>query len=338
MMGIFKNKGRQAAEYVSDACATRLEKLGEDELFRFAPRAPEEGESAREAGCSYWRGTLRAFWRNRTAAALLCVSAAALLFLAVQPHLPGQKLPGVIYNDTVTGIQIRNAAPGGEFWFGTNSIGQDLWSLVWQGTRNSLFIGFAVACAEALVGVTAGVLWGYVRRLDGLFTELYNVFDNIPQTLVLILISYIMRPGMGTIIFALCLTSWLTMARFVRNQVVILRDREYNLASRCLGTPSRRIVLRNLMPYLVSVITMRMAMAVPAAIGGEVFVSYIGVGLPVTTPSLGNLITSGIDKMMEPALRYQLLIPTAVLSLITVSFYVIGNAIADASDPRSHEA
>ena len=305
-------------------------------LFGFAPYAPEEAEATADTGYSYWRSTLRIFFMNRTATVFLCVIAFVLLFTYVQPHLPNQKDPVLIYNNPETGIQIRNMPPGDEFWFGTNSIGQDLWSRIWQGTRTSLFIGFTVACVEALLGVIIGILWGYVRKLDFFFTEMYNIFDNIPQTLVLILISYILRPGLATIIFAMCLTSWLTMARFVRNQVVIIRDRDYNLASRCLGTPTRRIVARNLLPYLVSVITMRMAMAIPLAIGSEVFISYIGIGLPVYMPSLGNLITSGIDKMMEPALRYQLLFPTAVLSVVTISFYIIGSAFADASDPKNH--
>jgi oligopeptide transport system permease protein len=94
--------------------------------------------------------------------------------------------------------------------------------------------------------------------------------------------------------------------------------------------------MKNLLPYLVSVITMRMAMAIPFAIGNEVFVSYIGLGLPLAIPSLGNLINSGIDKLMEPALRYQLIFPTIVLSMVTISFYIVGNAFADASDPRNH--
>ena len=179
-------------------------------------------------------------------------------------------------------------------------------------------------------------MWGYVRKLDTFFTELYNVFDNIPQTLVLILISYIMKPGIGTIIFALCLTGWLSMARFIRNMVVIIRDRDYNLASRCLGVPTSRIVTKNLLPYLVSVIALRMALAIPAAIGNEVFVTYIGIGLPTDIPSLGNLIQAGRLVMSEPTLRYQLLFPVAVLATITISLYIVGNAFADAADPKNH--
>ena len=238
----------------------------------------------------------------------------------------------------LTGILglLVNQAPSAEFWFGTNSIGQDLWARTWAGTRTSLGIGFAVACFEALFGTTVGVLWGYVRKLDLAFTELYNIFDNVPQTLVLILISYILRPGVGTIVFALCLTGWLDMARFIRNQVVIIRDRDYNLASRCLGTTTPRIVLKNLLPYLVSVITLRMALAIPSAIGNEVFVTYIGIGLPTDTPSLGNLVQAGRLLMSQPNLRYQLLFPTAVLAVITISLYVVGNAFADAADPKNH--
>ena len=222
------------------------------------------------------------------------------------------------------------------FWFGTNNIGQDLWARVWSGTRTSLFIGFIVAFVEAMVGIFVGVLWGYVRKLDRLLTEVYNVVDNIPNTIILILISYIMKPGLKTLVFAMCLTGWLGMARFIRNQIVIIRDRDYNLASRCLGTGTSRIIVKNLLPYLVSVITLRMALSIPGAIGSEVFITYIGLGLPVDLPSLGNLINEGRKLITSASLRYQLIFPAVVLSIVTISFYIIGNAFADAADPKNH--
>ena len=233
-------------------------------------------------------------------------------------------------------IELRILPSEHAFWFGTNNIGQDLWARVWSGTRTSLFIGFVVAFVEALVGIFIGVLWGYVRKLDRILTELYNVIDNIPNTIILILISYIMRPSLQTLIFAMCLTGWLGMARFIRNQIVIIRDRDYNLASRCLGTSTWRIILKNLLPYLVSVITLRMALSIPGAIGSEVFITYIGLGLPVDTPSLGNLINEGRKLITSAALRYQLIFPAIVLSIVTISFYIIGNAFADAADPKNH--
>ena len=233
-------------------------------------------------------------------------------------------------------VELRILPSEHSFWFGTNNIGQDLWARVWSGTRTSLFIGFVVAFVEALVGILIGVLWGYVRKLDRLLTEVYNVIDNIPNTIILILISYIMKPSLQTLIFAMCLTGWLGMARFIRNQIVIIRDRDYNLASRCLGTSTWRIILKNLLPYLVSVITLRMALSIPGAIGSEVFITYIGLGLPVDTPSLGNLINEGRKLITSASLRYQLIFPAIVLSIVTISFYIIGNAFADAADPKNH--
>ncbi|MCL1913681.1 MAG: ABC transporter permease [Eubacteriaceae bacterium] len=233
-------------------------------------------------------------------------------------------------------MQLRNLPPSKEFIMGTNSIGQDMWSRTWSGTRTSLLVGFAVACIDATLGVVMGIVWGFSRKVEWIFTELYNVFDNIPQTLVLILVSYVLRPSVPTIILALSVTGWLMTARFVRNQVVIIRDRDYNLASKCLGTTLWRIVAHNLAPFLVSVITLRMAMAIPVAISDEVFVTYIGLGLPLNIPSLGNLVISGIDKILEPTLRYQMIFPAVILCIVTVSFYVVGNAFADASDPRNH--
>ena len=237
---------------------------------------------------------------------------------------------------TIGEAELRVIPSEHAFWFGTNNIGQDLWARVWSGTRTSLTIGFIVAFFEALIGITIGVLWGYVRSLDRILTEIYNVVDNIPNTIILILITYILRPGFGTLVFAMCLTCWLGMARFIRNQIVIIRDRDYNLASRCLGTGTRKIIMKNLLPYLVSVIMLRLALSIPAAIGNEVFITYIGLGLPVDIPSLGNLINEGRKLITSEALRYQLIFPAIVLSIVTISFYIIGNAFADAADPKNH--
>lgn len=309
--------------------------LSDEELFSFAGFDAGAAERGGYSNYSYWGATVRAFLQNRTAVFFLCLMALVLAFTFIQPYLPNQRDPLLVHNND-WGLPLNNIPPGEEFWFGTNAIGQDLWARIWAGTRTSLFIGFSVAVVEAVVGILVGMLWGYVRKLDFFFTELYNVLDNIPQTLLLILISYVLKPGVSTIIFALSLTGWLGMARFIRNQIIIIRDRDYNLASRCLGVSTGRIVRKNLLPYLVSVITMRMALAIPSAIGNEVFVTYIGIGLPVDTPSLGNLIQTGRGLMTVSSLRYQLFFPVIVLAVITISFYIIGNSFADAADPKNH--
>ena len=314
----------------------RYKDLSEKELFAEAEVNASDAEKGGYSNYSYWGSTVQTFLQNRVAVFFLVVLALLLAFTFIQPLLPNQRSAKTINNDPETGIQIINREPDSEYWFGTNSIGQDLWARCWAGTRTSLGIGFAVAGVETLIGMAIGLLWGYVRRLDSFFTELYNVCDNIPQTLLLILISYILKPGVGTIIFALCLTGWIQMARFIRNMVIIIRDRDYNLASRCLGVSTGRIITRNLLPYLVSVITLRAALAIPAAIGNEVFVTYIGIGLPTDIPSLGNLVQAGRLLMTQANLRYQLLFPTAILAVITISLYIIGNAFADAADPKNH--
>ena len=332
----------QKTDQLSDALSSQLEReltaadMTDDELFSFAGFDAEQAERGGYSNYSYWGATLRAFFKNKVAVFFLIVMVATLAFTFIQPYLPGQRDP-ITINFAENGRTLANLAPGEQgYIFGTNNLGQDIWARIWSGTRTSLFIGLSVAVVEAVIGILMGVLWGYVRKLDFFFTELYNICDNVPQTLLLILISYIMNPGVSTIVFALCLTGWLGMARFIRNQIIIIRDRDYNLASRCLGTGTGRIIFKNLLPYLVSVITMRMALAIPSAIGNEVFVTYIGIGLPLDTPSLGNLINAGRQVMMVPALRYQLFFPVIVLAVITVSFYIIGNAFADAADPKNH--
>lgn len=307
-----------------------------ENLFEFAGYDDREAERIGYSNYSYWRSTWQVFIKNRVALFLLILISIMLFFTVIQPYLPNQKLPTKIYIDEETKMQLRNHPPDSEFWFGTNSIGQDLWARIWSGTRTSLLIGIIVGIWEAFAGILIGALWGYIRRLDRPITEIYNVINNIPTTIILILLTYIMRPGLITMIFAMCMTGWLGMARFVRNLIIIIRDREYNLASKCLGTPTRRIVTKNLLPYLVSVIMLRIALAIPAAIGYEVFLTYIGLGLPVSIPSLGNLINEGRNVMLSPSARYQLIFPAIALSIITISFYVMGNAFADAADPRNH--
>ena len=335
-----REKSKQLEDQLNAAQAQRRtgwENLPEDELFTPAGFSEEQAEATASSNYSYWGSTFRAFFKNRVAVLLLVALIAVVAFAFLQPYLPGQVDPNLCAVDPATGIQYRNIAPGEKgFIWGSNAIGQDLWARIWAGARTSLTIAFFVALIEAVVGITVGVLWGYVRQLDFFFTELYNICDNVPSTIILILISYVASPSVQTLILGMSITGWIAMARFIRNQILIIRDRDYNVASRCIGTPTSRIVVRNLLPYLVSVIMLRMALTIPAAIGSEVFITYIGLGLSVEVPSLGNLINDGRKVMMQAGLRYQLLYPTIILSFVTIAFYLIGNAFSDAADPKNH--
>lgn len=307
-----------------------------DDLFAKADYDASQAERIGYSNYSYWGSTLRVFLKNKLAVGLMIFLVVLLLFTFIQPLLPNQKTPTAIFKSPETGIQLRNVQPNSEFWFGTNDIGQDLWARIWKGTRVSLFIGLCVAITNSVIGITLGSAWGYARKMDWLFTEIYNLFDNIPYTILRMLLLYIMRPSLKTMIFVMCLTGWIGMSKYIRNQILIYRDREYNLASRCLGTGTKKIITKNLLPYLISVIMMQLALSIPGTIGWEVFLTYIGLGLPLETPSLGNLVNEGRVLMQSPALSYQLWFPAAVLSIITISFYVLGNVFADAADPRNH--
>lgn len=305
-------------------------------LFEFKTHNGANLQNRGYSNYSYWKSTIKVFKSNPVAISFFYLMIFLICFTVLQPLLPNQKSPTEIFIDPDTNFQIRNRPPDREFILGTNSIGQDLWARIWSGTRTSLIIGILVGLWQAIVGIIVGALWGYVEKLDTLINEIYNILNNIPTTIILVLLTYIMRPGIATMIFAMCITGWLGMARFVRNQIVIIRDREYNLASRSLGTPVARIIYKNILPYLVSVIMLRMAISIPAAIGSEVFLTYIGLGLPISTPSLGNLINEGRGVMMVRSLRYQLIFPAIILSAISISFYIVGNQFADSADPRNH--
>lgn len=311
-----------------------LENPGEQNLFRFVAFDARRAEKTTLVGYSYWKSTFHVFMRKRFSRYLLVFLCLLLLFVLIQPFLPGQKNPLTIFkagNDAIS-----NHKPSADFWFGTNAIGQDLWSRIWSGTRTTLLIAIVSVSINAVVGIVIGAMWGYLRKLDKVFTELYNVLNNVPSTVVRMLITYILKPGVLTMVFVMCITGWLPMAKWIRNLIMIVRDREYNLASRCLGTPTRRVIVRNLLPQLVSVVMLDSAMSIPDVIGSEVFLTYIGLGLPVSIPSLGNLINDGRKVMMVPSQTYQIIFPSIVVAVITISFYALGNAFADASDPRNH--
>jgi len=234
-MGMFgpsrmERLGKSINEHTSAQLeAQAAEERGDAWLFDFAPHNTADAERSGYSNYSYWHSTFRIFWNNKLARCLVIFLGLLLAFTFIQPYLPNQIDPNLIHYDE-GGNLMKNFAMGQDgFIFGTDNLGRDVWSRVWFGIRTSLFIGFVVALSECAIGITVGVLWGYVRKVDRLFTELYNIVDNIPRTIILILISYILRPSMSTLIIAMCFVGWLPMARFVRNQIVIIRDRDYNL-------------------------------------------------------------------------------------------------------------
>ena len=161
-----------------------------------------------------------------------------------------------------------------------------------------------------------------------------EVIGNIPQILLIAVMAMLFAPTFWTMVFALTVIGWLFIAYFIRTQVVIIRDREYNLASKCLGTSTFKITMKNILPFMTSVIVTLLATEIPSYISYEVFLSYIGLGM--SDMSLGRLIYSAESAMVTPGWEMEFWSPVAIASIITVVLYVVGQNLGDASDPRTH--
>ena len=301
----------------------------DDELFYVVEYSPEEAERIGYSNYSYWGSVFKTFMKNKVAVLFLFLFIALVIFsfvaLAVGKYDYKELIP---YSST------SFQSPNSEFWFGTDNLGQDYWCQVWYATQVSIRLALVVAVGESIVGVIFGLIWGYVRKLDRLFTEIYNLLDSVPYIIYMTLIALMVGQSFTIMATAMIFLGWFQMARRVRNMVIMYRDREYNLASRCLGTPLWRVLTKNILPYLVSVIILQMALRIPATINLESTLSYLGLGLGIDTPSLGLILSKVRTFFLD--YPYLLVFPASIVSIISISCYILGNAFSDASDPRNH--
>lgn len=302
--------------------------MPEKQLFSYAEYRAQEAERIGYSQYSYWKSVWRNFLKKKAAVIMSLVFLTLFLFTFVA---------GAIGKYDVYNLRIDNSlmfiSPNSEFWFGTDNMGRDYWAQVWCATRTSIMLAVSVSLGQIALGVLIGLVWGYVRKLDAFFTNLYNLIDNVPTIIYMTLIALML--GKTTLIMGVAMIGfgWLATARNVRNLVFMYRDREYNLASRCLGTSIWRILARNIFPYLVSVIILRLALAIPGTIAYETTLTYLGL-MDISTPSLGILLRNARSYFLD--YPYLLIFPAAIVSIITITFYLVGNAFSDACDPRNH--
>ena len=301
----------------------------DDELFYVVEYSPEEAERIGYSNYSYWGSVFKNFLKNKAAVFFL-----VLFLLLVVFSFIALAIGKYDYASLVTDSSLAFQRPNSEYWFGTDNLGRDYWCQVWYATQVSIRLALIVAVGECIVGVIFGLIWGYVRSLDRLFTEIYNLIDSVPYIIYMTLIALVVGQSFTIMAVSMVAIGWLPMARRVRNMVFMYRDREYNLASRCLGTPLWRVLTKNILPYLVSVIILRMAQSIPATINLESTLSYLGLGLGIDTPSLGLLLSKVRGFFLD--YPYLLIFPASIVSIISISFYIMGNAFSDAADPRNH--
>ncbi len=299
--------------------------------FKFVELQESNSEHIAAPAYSYWGSVFRRFFSSKIAIFMMVLASAVVIMSIVQPTLSGYRND---YMPNVNNFSLHFLRPSAEYWFGTDNFGRNLFDAVWSGTQTSLKISFISTIITIVIGIIVGAFWGYSQKLDVILLEVYNIVANVPFTLIVMVLMYILGSGQPQLIFALSCTSWLSVAYFIRVQVMIIRDREYNLASRCLGTPTYKVILNNILPYLISVIVTLVSRYIPMFISFEVFLSFIGVGLTNKTASLGSIIQQ-YAQYMESA-GYLFWIPVTISAIISISLYIVGQTLADASDPRTH--
>ncbi len=300
-------------------------------LFEFAAFDELESEHIAAPRYSYWKSVWRTFFRSKFTVAVSILMVTLVLFALIQPLYSGYD-PKISPN--INNADMKFLKPSAEHPFGTDNIGNEVFDAVWAGARNSIIVSFVSTGINMVVGVLIGALWGFSKKMDKWMIEIYNVIANIPFLLLAMILSYVLGAGMRSLIITMTCTSWIYVAYFIRTQVMIIRDREYNLASKCLGTKTWTIITKNILPYLVSVIMTYVAREIPSVISYEVFLSYLGLGLGATNASLGRMIS--LYTAFMKGYPHLFWIPVSVVAILSISLYIVGQKLADATDPRTH--
>ncbi len=309
-----------------------------EELFTIVGTTEEDAERIDAVPYSYWRETFKQLWKKPLTVVCIVVIALLVLLTIFGPMIQSYRVIGTskqefpIY-EGISWSHLFGVAGGTKM--GPYQ-GLDLWTLVWTGARLSLMLGVVVALIDTVLGVIIGSLWGYFRWLDPILIELRNFIGNIPGILLYILLMQFLSPSFWTIVFVLCMFGWMGLAGFIRNQIIIIRNREYNIASRTLGTSPKAMITHNLLPYLVSVIVTVVSTAIPEAISAEVGLAYFSLSFKASeNVTLGQVLTYATKDDWLGHFHI-LLAPMVVIVPLTITFFYLGLVLADATDPKNH--
>ena len=315
-----------------------ISQFSDEELFEHMDHSDQESEKITAPRYSYWHSVFRVFFSKKINIFILAMLLLVIIFAYVYPAIIDYDKFANLLDPTAK--HLTPSAALAKFGFslhwilGTGNAGQSTFDAVWVGSRISISLAFVCAAINMTIGVVLGCVWGFSKRVDIFMTEVYNTIGNVPMLITVSVMVMIFTASFWTMVLALCVTGWLFIAYFIRNQVIIIRDREYNLASKCLGTSTFKIAMKNILPFMTSVIVTVLATEIPSYISYEVFLAYIGMGM--SDMSLGRLIYQAESAMVTPGWGFEFWSPVVIASIIAVVLYVAGQNLGDASDPRTH--
>jgi peptide/nickel transport system permease protein len=282
------------------------------------------------------RRFLADFAESRIAMAGLAVFVAIMLVAIFAPFVSPQDPYDLATLDLLDGKLSpgEQGADGTVYWLGTDDQGRDMLSAIFYGLRTSLAVGGASAVLALLLGGSLGLVAAYVGgRFETLIMRIVDIQLSFPSILVALILVAVLGQGVDKIIIALVTVQWAYYARTVRSSALVERRKEYIEAARCLALGDLRIVFRHLMPNCLPPIIVVVTVQVAHAIALEATLSFLGIGLPITEPSLGLLIANGFQYLMSG--KYWISFFPGVALLITiVSINLVGDQLRDVLNPR----
>lgn len=275
-----------------------------------------------------WQDAMRRFLRNRLAVFGLII-VLFFLFLAIFANLIAPYPYDKANFAQVRMFPFKNWAHP----LGTDEIGRDFLSRLIYGARTSMTVGFIIQLIALSIGVPMGGLAGYLGgKVDFVVTRLIEVMTAFPGLLFAILIVSVWGGGFWKVILALSITSWIGIARLVRGQVLSLREKEYVEAARSLGSTTRNILFRHLVPNTLSPLLVAVSFGIPGAIFGEAGLSFLGIGINDPIASWGKMV--GISGAYAKVYWHLALFPTLAIALLMLGFSFVGDGLRDALDPK----
>ena len=243
------------------------------------------------------------------------------------------KKPYLVVNPDTLVIAKSRRIRNRDYLLGTDSLGRDILTRLMYGSRVSLVVAFVAVFVNLLIGILYGGISGYLGgNVDEFMMRIVDIISTIPLTLYVILIMVLLGSGLGSIIVALGSVYWVGMARVVRGQVLSLKQQEFVLAARTIGSSTSTILFRHLIPNAMGAILVTATMLIPSAIFMEAFLGFLGIGLKPPLASLGTMCNDATENLRS--CPYQLFIPAFVIVLIMFAFNFVGDGLRDALDPK----